>query len=246
MQHTDGQVTRPRWVSHHTGISFSALLDRRSGRRTNPHARIPDDWRGASLPVQHPPDFRAVVATTPEQIAAATVLIEARYGWRGYAVTGADERGRDGGSMLVATCGAMIAGTLTLRVDGPGGLEADDGYGAAINAVRARGRRACELTRFAMDATVEWRPTFGALMALAYRIGRVVHGVTDVFAEVNPRHVAFYRRTFGFGVASGERLCERVKAPGVLLRLEVQSLERQLARLGFDGPGRAPSFAAAA
>jgi hypothetical protein len=56
--------------------------------------------------------------------------------------------------------------------------------------------------------------------------------ITDMFIEVNPRHVPFYRRAFGFRVAAPERTCPRVLAPSVLLRLEVDAFEavRGLAR----------------
>jgi hypothetical protein len=52
--------------------------------------------------------------------------------------------------------------------------------------------------------------------------------VTDAFIEVNPRHVAFYRALFGFMVVAGGRMCQRVMAPAVLLRLEVERLEARM------------------
>ncbi len=55
-----------------------------------------------------------------------------------------------------------------------------------------------------------------------------IHDVTDVFIEVNPRHVAFYSRILGFVVAAGEKLCERVRAPSVLLHAEVEALAARL------------------
>jgi hypothetical protein len=45
---------------------------------------------------------------------------------------------------------------------------------------------------------------------------------------VNPRHVRFYRRVFGFAVAAAERVCERVGAPSVLLRLDLECFGRRL------------------
>ena len=56
----------------------------------------------------------------------------------------------------------------------------------------------------------------------------MVHGVTDVFIEVNPRHVAFYSRALGFVVLGDERICARVGAPSVLLHLDVEILDEQL------------------
>ena len=70
------------------------------------------------------------------------------------------------------------------------------------------------------------------MLSLAHLVARKVHEVTDVFIEVNPRHVAFYSRALGFVVAAGERICERVRAPSVLLRAELDVLEERLALMG--------------
>jgi hypothetical protein len=116
-------------------------------------------------------------------------------------------------------------------------LLVDAAYGAELAALRSEGRRVCELTRLAVDAHADSRSVLAALFSLAYLLGRVVHEVTDVFIEVNPRHVAFYERALGFVVAAGERLCTRVKAPSVLLRLEAARLEARLRAFGFGGVG---------
>ena len=60
-----------------------------------------------------------------------------------------------------------------------------------------------------------------------------MHNISDVFIEVNPRHVSFYTRVLGFVVAAGEKVCERVCAPSVLLRLELDALEDRLKRVGL-------------
>jgi hypothetical protein len=62
-------------------------------------------------------------------------------------------------------------------------------------------------------------------------------GVTDVVVEVNPRHVGFYRRAFGFQPMSDVRTCERVNAPAVLLRLDVAELEGRMREVGASMPG---------
>jgi hypothetical protein len=74
-----------------------------------------------------------------------------------------------------------------------------------------------------------------SLFYLAHAVGRTVHDVTDVFIEVNPRHVAFYSRVLGFVVAAGEKFCERVRAPSVLLQLELEALELRLGLLNVAG-----------
>lgn len=50
--------------------------------------------------------------------------------------------------------------------------------------------------------------------------------------EVNPRHVEFYRRMLGFEMFGAERLCNRVNAPAVLLRLDLSYARQQIEKLG--------------
>ena len=198
-------------------------------------------------------DLRISVATSPEAIAEAARLVEMRYAWRGYETgqIGSEPSGHSRPESheitLLARNDEATLGTLTLRLDSPLGLRAEEGYGETISAVRAEGRQVCELTRLALAETSDWKAVLASLFSLAYAMGRTVHGVTDVFIEVNPRHVGFYERALGFVVAAGERFCERVKAPSVLLKLELADLER---RLRLESPSAATStlfsFAAAA
>lgn len=217
----------------HAGVSFSALFDR--------HAPVSIDHsreRAANAPgdprflTSVAPELRASIAFTHEQLAAAAALVESRYAWRGYALTPGDAATPPGVTLVALQTGATM-GTVTLRVDGPDGLAADEGYRATIDAARERGRRVCELTRLAIDAAADWRATLGALFGLAYLVGRLLHEVTDVFVEVNPRHERFYRHMFGFVGAAGQRMCPRVKAPAVLLRLELERLDARLAELAL-------------
>ena len=187
-------------------------------------------------------DLNATVASSREELRAAGDLVMRRYAWRGYMI---DARTLDAPvpGESVSTAITLIAndaagetvGTLTLGLDGPKGLRVDDTYGSELDAIRAAGRRLCELTRLAVDEGADSKTVLAALFSLAFLLGRVLHRATDVFIEVNPRHVAFYERALGFVVAAGERICERVKAPSVLLRLEVEKLEERLRAFGFGG-----------
>jgi hypothetical protein len=69
------------------------------------------------------------------------------------------------------------------------------------------------------------------LFSLAHAVGRTTHDVTDVLIEVNPRHVGFYSRVLDFTIAAGEKFCERVHAPSVLLQLEIEALEERVGLL---------------
>ena len=122
-------------------------------------------------------------------------------------------------------------GTITLGLDGPLGLRAEGTHRDVVQKVRGAGRCVCELTRLAVADSVDSKPVLASLFNLAYAAAETIHGVTDVFIEVNPRHVAFYSRVLGFVVAAGETFCERVRAPSVLLHVEMEALAARLAAL---------------
>lgn len=166
------------------------------------------------------------VVRMESEIRAALELIKSRYAWRGYLVP--RENPTSSELTLVATQHGSAVGTLTLRFDGPARLRADESYGEEIDAVRSEGRSVCELGRFAVAPQAQSKAVIAALFGRVRAIVRGRRDVTDVFVEVNPRHVAFYRRGFGFEVAAEGRLCPRVLAPSVLLRLEVTAFERRM------------------
>lgn len=183
-------------------------------------------------------DVRVAIAESPEEISAAGGLVRRRYAWRGYDVDAADDPDaarkcdRLGQEItFVAAKSDTTIGTLTLSLDGPLGLRAEETHGDVIGTARASGRRVCELTRLAIAERVDSKPVLASLFSHAYAAGLADHGVTDVFIEVNPRHVAFYSRVLGFVVAAGEGFCERVRAPSVLLHIEVEALAERLEAL---------------
>src|SRR2546426_2867857 len=178
------------------------------------------------------------VAKRAEQFAAARNLVRERYASRGYELEDSanaraesrHERSSQEITFVVAS-GQATVGTLTLGLDGAHGLCAEKAYCDVIDEYRAAGCRVCELTRLALAEHVDSKAVLASLFYLAHAVGRTVHDVTDVFIEVNPRHVAFYSRLLGFAVAAGEKFCERVRAPSVLLQLELGALELRLGLL---------------
>lgn len=172
------------------------------------------------------------LASCADKRSSAERLIRERYASCGYRVLEMDslERERDGQDfVLVAERRGQTVGTLTVGMDGPQGLLSESAYGDVVARARLAGHRLCEFTRFAVAQSVEdGRAVIGSLFEGAYAVCRSLHGATHAFIEVNPRHVAFYRRAFGFVVASGERFCERAMAPAVLLLLELEPFERRL------------------
>jgi hypothetical protein len=80
----------------------------------------------------------------------------------------------------------------------------------------------------AIEERGDWRPALDALVQSAYVVTRFMHALTDVVIEVNPRHVRFYQRVFGFVAAAAERFCTRVGAPSVLMLLDLDQFGRRL------------------
>jgi len=179
--------------------------------------------------------FEVGVAKSTEQLTAADDLIRRRYAWRGYKVESSEDAeptGKQSDPCHNVTFFALdhgtVVGTITLRLDGPDGLRADATHGHVIGYARDKGRRLGELTRLALAAHVDSRRVLSSLFGVVYSVGRWEHQVTDVFVEVNPRHVAFYVRALGFAAVGDAKFCERVCAPSILLYADVDSLEDRL------------------
>ena len=182
----------------------------------------------------HVGDVRVAPALSKEELDAAHELVRERYDWRGYdldagslAAAAAEAQSGDEITFVAAKHGGAV-GTLTLRVDGPLGLRAERTNGDVVKSVRVAGRRGCELTRLAVADGANSRAVLAALFNLAYAEADTLHGVTDVFIEVNPRHVVFYSRILGFVAVTGEIFCERVQAPAVLLHVDMKALGKRL------------------
>lgn len=181
--------------------------------------------------------LRATVAESFEQVEAAMNLIRRRYAWRGYDMPEQEENSvREAFSpnssqvVFVATSEHHTIGTITLGLDRPSGLLAENSYAEVIQQYRDAGRKVCEVTRLAVAEEADSKPVLAALFSLTWAAASV-NGVTDMFVEVNPRHVVFYRRILGFDVAADERFCDRVGAPSVLLRVDMDALEERLTRM---------------
>ncbi len=160
-----------------------------------------------------------------------SMLIQRMYAWRGL-LTHAPSRIDDQPNQLtlIASRGTTMFGTLTLKLDSDEGLLADELYSKEISAARQAGAKVCELTRLAIDPAFNSKEVLASIFHLAYLFGRLIHNKTDLFIEVNPRHVAFYRRMLGFRIAGEERICPRVNAPAVLLHLPLSYVDEQVER----------------
>lgn len=229
-----GQNALPREITHSChwiqplleNSHFHRRAQRSQQSNVLPGGRLPPRLGEAGL--------RTVVAILPEQLQAAEHLVRRRYAWRGYHVAlredfDAGTPGSEGQPVtLLAQDHGKLLGTLTVRPDSPSGLLAEESYRSEIERLRREGRRVGELVKLAVEEGVDWKAALDALVQSAYLVMYVIHALTDVLIEVNPRHVRFYERVFGFVVAAGERICARAGAPSVLMQLDVAQFGRRL------------------
>jgi hypothetical protein len=199
----------------------AALRDRGAGAcSANP---VPAPARGGQL-------FHVKLATSDGPREAASLLLRKMYAWRGYAFEVSEDH--DANKItLYAETGGVLVGTMSLCLDRNGQLPADETFGDRLDALRRQGRRLAEPSRLAIDQGVSKR-VFAALIHISYIYAQRLQGFTDYVIEVNPRHVAFYKRMLGFDDFGGERACTRVGAPAVLLRLPLDVMGAHIRKWG--------------
>jgi hypothetical protein len=170
----------------------------------------------------------------------ANMLLNRMYSWRGY---GSDHQLPTAPNCVTftATSGDEVIGTLTLTVDSKAGLAADRTFPDEMEKFRrAPGAKLCELTKFAFDTSSPARPRLGALFHLIFIYGSMHYDCTDLFIEVNPRHVRFYEAMLGFRPVGAARANSRVNAPSQLMWLNVGDIPRQIDKhaRSANGPSR--------
>jgi hypothetical protein len=178
-------------------------------------------------------DFRIRLADTRGQRSKASLLINRMYSWRGYqteSVAGLAVRPNQ--ISLVASRDDAVFGTLTVGLDSDEGLLVDQLYSDEIDALRAQGRAVCEFGKLAVDPEYGTKDVLAALFHLAFMYAHRLNHADDIVIEVNPRHVAYYKRMLGFTQAGAQRMCDRVAAPAVLLHLPCRYAAEQIALHG--------------
>jgi hypothetical protein len=164
---------------------------------------------------------------TAEGRNSASMLISKMYAWRGYA--GTHQLGDDPNRItLTATDQGETVGTLTIGIDSPIGLMADQIFKAEMDAHRQRGAKLCEFTKFAFDTAVQSKISLANLFHLAVIYARDINHCTDIMIEVNPRHRRFYEHMLGFKREADVRINPRVNAPAYLLRVNLDYVTEQI------------------
>lgn len=175
-------------------------------------------------------NFHVRVADTQDRQTQVSALIRKMYSWRGYRLDTVEPRNCTNQTTLQACRGNDTLGTLTLNIDSEAGLLANDLYRREVDALRKRGRTVCELTGLAVRTCFASDELLATLFHLLHILGCRLHHATDAVIEINPRHSLYYQRLLGFRQIGERRICDRVDAPAVLLHIETDFVEEQIAR----------------
>jgi hypothetical protein len=171
-------------------------------------------------------DFR--MADSDVQRLSASALINRMYSWRGYS-SNHEVAAKPNWSTFMVRSDEEIIGTLTLTVDSVAGLAIDETFAKELEPFRAHpGASLCQLTKFAFDPSPNSRPLLARLFHIIYIYGTQCYECTDLFIEVNPRHVRFYEIMLGFGRVGPLKTNSAVDAPSQLMRLKVSDIRRYI------------------
>lgn len=176
------------------------------------------------------PAFKIRLAKSTGFRREAGGLVGKRYTDRGYLVPAATQDPNL--YSFLAYDDGQIVGTVSIRLDSKLGLSADGLYRAELDELRQGGCTVCEFTRLAVDVKTASKPVLAGLFHTAYLYASAVRGYMYAVIEVNPRHVAFYRRALGFEPIGPERMNARVEAPAVLLCVPFSTIQQGIAEYG--------------
>ena len=169
-------------------------------------------------------------------------LVERRYGDRGLLVSRErySSRNDEGDIVCTARDGDQIVGTLSVRFDNGGGLNADLLFGAELDEWRAQGVKLCEFGGLAVDKhSHDPKRVLAHIFHMGYLHAHRRAGCDRLVIEVNPRHVPFYRRRLGLMPFTTARHNPRVDAPAVLMSIDFATIREQIALWGGQPDGLA-------
>ncbi|MGI4938318.1 MAG: N-acyl amino acid synthase FeeM domain-containing protein, partial [Janthinobacterium lividum] len=182
--------------------------------------------------------FNIRLANCAHSRESASLLIKKMYEWRGYTTHGPLVASPSTITLVAQTAGHTV-GTMSLSLDTEDNLPADENFGDLLDELRLQKRRLCEPTKLAIEKNLSNR-VFASMIHLSFIYAHNIHKHTDWIIEVNPRHVMFYKKMLGFEVLGQERMCTRVDAPAVLLRLDLKWMREQIQKCGgqYEQHGR--------
>ena len=176
--------------------------------------------------------FRIRLANTPERRESANVLIDRMYAWKGYGRGSLVSENPHRITLITYGMENQVIGTISVGMDSPEGLFADENYHEELDSLRNQGCRLCEYNALAVDSSIKSKRVLASLFHIAMLYPYGLFGYTDGVIEVAPSHAGFYRKMMGFTQIGEERICPRVNVPGVLLRGNFAEANERIARVG--------------
>jgi hypothetical protein len=135
---------------------------------------------------------------------------------------------------LIIKCGQDVIATLSMVTDDREfGLPMDSLYKQEVGFLRKQGRKVCELCSLAASHKYSSEKLLMPLFRAMYRHS-VTQQIDDFCITVNPKHVSFYKLVFLFESLGPQRFYQRVKAPAVALRLDLQRC-REILKNAYKG-----------
>lgn len=211
-----------------TALSEELLLERRRSVRLRRSAMLK-----AKLEEIDRPNIK--IAETRDELAQSFALVYKEYLASGYITNPHPmEMAFSAFNFLPSTCVFIfrtyltVISTLTQIFDSElFGLPMDVLYKGELDTLRGQGRNITELSALATPREVRWCNLMVFLSRTMFEYSRM-NGVNDICIMVNPKHVNFYKTMFLFEDFGPERFYDKVGAPAVALRIDMDHIERNL------------------
>ncbi len=107
------------------------------------------------------------------------------------------------------------------------GLPSDLIYQDELDQLRDKGRVIAELGSLVTRKQFRWQNQFLYLCRTMYWYARIKN-VNDWIISVNPKHVPYYKTIFLFEIFGQEKFHPGVRAPAVLMRLDLERIQENL------------------
>jgi hypothetical protein len=176
--------------------------------------------------------FKIRLASSSESLEGANQLIQTQFCWRGYSTTELNLNQSPNRLTFLIEQNAITVGAITLVLDTPFDLEADEIFKAEVDLLRSDGRKLAEVTNLAMLGSPSNKRLMASIIHIAYIFARRIRDCTDFVIEVIDRHSGYYEKMLGFKRCSPDRLRPWSKVPTVLLCLELDYMGEQIGKLG--------------
>jgi hypothetical protein len=133
---------------------------------------------------------------------------------------------------LLAHHEGRLAGSMSVRLDSPRGLAADELYRDELDALRGGNQKLAELVQVSVDMNSVPRRVLAGLFHTAYLFAGTVRGCDYCLLVTGARHADFFYASLGFDYVGDERLNRRAGQPMALLAAHLPTVLEALARIG--------------